>query len=288
MARLQRRARDCRVRHDQRAKALFDGDPRDGIDVGRFKVGRDLEEHRRAGFPARQQHRIEQRGQRALVLQRAQSGRVGAGNVDREIAGERRHQLGHRRIVGHAIGRILVRADVDADHPRLARAPSQPLRRESAAAVVEAHAVDHRAVLFQPEQARLRVARLRQGRDRADLGKAEAEAEQRVGHLCILVEARRHAERIGKGQPRDMGFQRATGPRRPSGGLQPEGGERQGVGAFGIEREQQRADQRIGHGPSHRLRPPVWKSTLPNFAATRLNPRRGVTRCKPERITPIW
>ena len=35
--------------------------------------------------PARVQHRVEQRGQRAFVLQRAQARRVGAGDVDRQI-----------------------------------------------------------------------------------------------------------------------------------------------------------------------------------------------------------
>ena len=54
---------------------------------------------------------------------------------------------------------------------------------------------------MQPEQARLGIARLRARGDRADLGKAETQVQQRVGNAGVLVEARRHAERIGKIQP---------------------------------------------------------------------------------------
>ncbi len=54
------------------------------------------------------------------------------------------------------------------------------------------------AILVQPEQARLRIAGLRARRQRADLGESEAQMQQRVGDAGVLVEARRHAERVGK------------------------------------------------------------------------------------------
>ena len=44
---------------------------------------------------------------------------------------------------------------------------------------------------------------LRQRRDRADLGEAEAEAQQRVRHLGVLVVAGGHAERIGEVEAAD-------------------------------------------------------------------------------------
>ncbi len=55
--------------------------------------------------------------------------------------------------------------------------------------VVEAQAVDHALVLGQAEQARARVARLRQGRDRAAFHETEARGQHCVGNLGVLVEA---------------------------------------------------------------------------------------------------
>ena len=74
-----------------------------------------------------------------------------------------------------------------------ARAVAARCSRSSAAgwpSIVEAHAVDDRAVLLEPEQARPRIARLRPRRERADLDEAEAQPEHLLRHLGILVEAR--------------------------------------------------------------------------------------------------
>jgi hypothetical protein len=60
----------------------------------------------------------------------------------------------------------------DADDPARRSAP-QPIQRRLLPTIVEAQPVDHRPVLLEPEQPGLRIARLRQGRQRADLGKAE-------------------------------------------------------------------------------------------------------------------
>ena len=51
-------------------------------------------------------------------LRNLQARRVGAGDIDREIAGERGHQPGQQRIVGDAIVAVLVGADIDADDAR--------------------------------------------------------------------------------------------------------------------------------------------------------------------------
>ena len=70
---------------------------------------------------------------------------------------------------------------------------------------------------MQPEQARLGIARLRARRDRADLGEAEAQLQQRVGNAGVLVETRRHAERIGEIQPEHV-LARANGSSAGAGG----------------------------------------------------------------------
>ena len=67
--------------------------------------------------------------------------------------------------------------------------------------IVEAQPIDHGFVRGQPEDARLRVARLRQRRDGADLGEAKAELEQCIRHLGILVVAGCHADRVREIEP---------------------------------------------------------------------------------------
>src|SRR3569623_798447 len=74
-------------------------------------------------------------------------------------------------------------------------------QRHLGAGAVEPHAVDDARVLFETDLPRPRIARLRQWRDRADLDEAEAEPQQRVRHLGVLVETRRHPDRVWKVEP---------------------------------------------------------------------------------------
>ena len=92
-------------------------------------------------------------------------------------------------IVGDAIFRILVGADVDADDAAPPAPALEPRQRRRVALIVEAHAVDDGFILRQPEQARPRIADLRPWRHRADFHKAEAQRQHGVGHFGILVEA---------------------------------------------------------------------------------------------------
>ena len=50
----------------------------------------------------------------------------------------------------------------------------------------------------QPENPRPRIAGLRQRRHRAGFDEAEAEPQNRIDRLAVLVEPRREAERIGE------------------------------------------------------------------------------------------
>ena len=112
----------------------------------------------------------------------------------------RRQRLDARHVVGGAVDRVLVGADVDADDPGQPGARREPRRDHGRALAVEAEPVDHAFVRVEAEQARTRIARLRQRRHAAGFDEAEAETKQRVRHLGVLVEARRKPDRIGKRQ----------------------------------------------------------------------------------------
>ena len=143
-------------------------------------------------------------GQRLALLHAAQAGRVGRRDVDGQVGRDIGEAPNAGLIVGDAVGAVLVGADVDPDDAAAAGARStgaggsascpsllKPSRLITAWSAVE------------PENARLRISRLRQRRHRSDLGEAEAEPEQCVRHLGVLVVARRHAERVGKVEPGD-------------------------------------------------------------------------------------
>ena len=117
-----------------------------------------------------------------------------------------------------------------------ARPRRQPRRHRLHARVVEAHAVDHRAVLFQAEQARLRVAGLRARRDAADLDKAETEATGLAPDPGVLVEAGRQTDGICKAAAeRRDGQARIVRLGRGGHQIATQCPEREVMGAFGIE-----------------------------------------------------
>ena len=128
---------------------------------------------------------------------------------------------------------------VDADDARLSGAADETAADGGVTLAVEAEAVDDRLVLRQAEGAGLRVAGLSFWRDRADLGEAEAQTQQRVGNLGALVEARRHADGIGKRQPEGFdGEARVVGAGGEDGQIA-QGGDGGAMGRLWIERQQQ-------------------------------------------------
>ena len=104
-------------------------------------------------------------------------------------------------IVADIVLGVAVLADIGADDAALAAARPKPRRHRRQALAVEAEAVDERLVLDQAEEPRRRIAGLRPRRHRADLDEAEAEAQHRVGHLGMLVEAGGEPDRVGKLAP---------------------------------------------------------------------------------------
>ena len=233
-------------------------DVNDIVEFGQAQIGRDLEQHRRiAGvLPhplARIDHLCQEIVERRRLLQIAQARRVRRRHVDGEIARHRREGLDQFDIIGDAVGGILVGPDIDADDAAEMRATGQPPQHRIGAVIVEAHAVDHGLVALQPEQPRPRIADLRLRRHRSDFDKAETQPQQRVRHLRALVEARGHADRIGKIQAEGPHRQFWIVRPRPHRRQQPQALDRQTVRVFRIEPAQQRQRKGIegaDHGAS--------------------------------------
>ncbi len=147
-----------------------------------------------------------------------------------------------------------VLADVDAEDAAVFRefGGADVFQQLVDAGIVEAHAVDDALRLRDAEQARARVAVLRQRRDGADFEEAEAEPGQAVDVVAVLVEPGGEADRIR--EPEAHGVDRARRHRLgqaagEAGGIQ-EGDavHADAVGGFGVEGEEEFADEGIEHG----------------------------------------
>ena len=108
--------------------------------------------------------------------------------------GKARHAGG---VVGDAVAAVAIGADIDPDDAAPAAGRQAPMRRV-VAVIVEAEAVDDGFIALEAEEPRPRIAGLRARRHRADLDETEAEPEQRIRRLGVLVEAGGKAERIGE------------------------------------------------------------------------------------------
>ena len=153
-------------------------------------------------------------------------------------------------VVGEAVRRFLVRADVDADDPLAAGAGLEPVGHCVEPLAVEAEAVDHRPVAGEAEHPRARIAGLGLRHDSADLDEAETEAEQRIGHPRALVEPGGEADRIGKALPEQLDGQGRIVGRRTARRQQRQAANRQVVRRLGVEPVQQRpgeGEERVDH-----------------------------------------
>src|SRR5690606_6020255 len=156
-------------------------------------------------------------------------------------------------VVSDPVGAVLVGADIDADNTAGISTPGQTLIDRIMALVVEAEAVDDGAVGGQPEYPRLVVARLRPGGYRSHFRKAEAQLQERIRHVSILVVSGGHAERIGKIQAGHRAGEPRIG-RPPAGGQQAalQRGDRRSMRGFRIEKEEPAAGE-IGKAADHAI-----------------------------------
>ncbi len=208
------------VRDDERLNTPPQGGGADGVEGIERHVRGDLQQDRRpgAGRVAGRDDAGQKLVEEGFPLQIAQARRVRRGHVHGD-EGDMRHQ--RRRaggVVGEAVGRVLVRPDVDPDEARSPGPRLQPRGDHVQPLAVEAEAVDHRPVGGQPEDAGLGIARLRPGHDAADLHEAEAEPEQGIRHPRALVEPAARPTGFGKRRPRtSTARQGSSGAGEPAG-----------------------------------------------------------------------
>src|SRR5262249_24158304 len=99
------------------------------------------------------------------------------------------------------VGRILVCSDIDPGDTCPMRATDKTLVNGRKSVATETKTVDHRLVTREAKETRARIAGLRARRDRADLCKSKAEAQDGSCEFGIFVEACRKPDRIGKIEP---------------------------------------------------------------------------------------
>ena len=219
--------------------------------IGIGDVGCELDQERRALLHCapRHLHPREQRSESFRCLQIAQAWRVGRGDVDGEIVGNRAHAADARHVIADTILAVLAGADIHPDHA--VAASRETAKRGRLALIVEAEAVDDGAVGGGAKNAWGGIALLRLRRQRADFDEAEPRGEKRREHPRILVEASRHADRIAEVHtPQSLRKPRIVG--RSGAGIKPELKALDGevMRTLRIERVQQRlakAVQRV-HG----------------------------------------
>src|SRR3546814_6285250 len=102
MWRKQRWARNSGIGHYQRIDLVPGAQGGNVIYIGRLKVWRDFQENRRPRRSPLHHYGSEQGVECALVLQRAQTGRVGGTDVDGQIIRQGRHVAHARRIISRS------------------------------------------------------------------------------------------------------------------------------------------------------------------------------------------
>ena len=218
------------------------------------------------------------------VLQVAQAGRVGGGDVDDEGVRVLGKLLGASRVgLGGGFERdVAVLSDVHekrcSGRLQLAEAFGDGVR----AVVVEPKTVDQRAARGVTKEARPRIARLRVQRHRADFDEAEAECGKERHHHRVFIESRGDADRIAKRQVPQLHRRRRRRAEAPD---QPQRDrnflhaadllDRPLVRRFRVEPEEQFPRCRVDHASSFSARV-SGDSTLGSLSLARCN--SGITR----------
>ena len=193
---LQALARNGRVRGHDAGQAQLHGQVGDGEDVLVGQIRRDFHQHRRRRLLL---HRRENRTKSLHGLQVAKARSVGRRDVDHHVVGQIAELAGGIAVIvdGALQRHDLGLAQVDADDA-VAAPVAEVDRHQVRAGVVEAHAVQQRTIVLEPEQARLRVARLGKRGDGAQLGVPEADVRPAIRGGGGLVEARRQPQGTGE------------------------------------------------------------------------------------------
>src|SRR5687767_5701324 len=142
----------------------------------------------------------DQRLERIGSLQCPQADSVRRTDVDDEVAGKRMENVDRSQIVvdRFLVWRVLVLPDVDPDDAAGRALAGQVLPDGFGSGAVESKAIDDRAVFRQPEQTRLRIARLRARSHGADFRESEPKRSPCGKSSSLFIETGGEADRTPK------------------------------------------------------------------------------------------
>jgi len=134
-----------------------------------------------------------------VLLQLAQVRRVRRADVDRDIVGNVVHRIEAGEVIRNRLfDRDAARlADVDAEDA-IGPMPSQVISDSFSADVIEAEAIDQRAIFRQTKHARLGTSGLRFICDGADFDESKTERAKFADVTPVLIKACRQSDRVSK------------------------------------------------------------------------------------------
>ena len=195
-------ALDGGVGGDQAVDPTLDRQVADGRDVFVGEVGRNLEQDRgRRTLGSRVEGEVEDPCQRVDGLVVAQTGGVGAGNIDYQVVGDVRELTDAEGEVLRNILRAFVGAEVDPEQggALLRPEPVEVAPDPIVTAGVEAVAIDHGRVCGKAKHPWARVTGLGLWGHRADFDGGKTKGSQRRDSFGVLVETCRQPEAVGQG-----------------------------------------------------------------------------------------
>ena len=195
-----------------------------------------------AGHRARTrlEHTTDQSGDLFARLQAAQTRRIGRGNIAHQIIGVVTDRFDALHIVSGRILSQFILADISANDA-VATTRLELFDKWRKALAVKTETVDDRGVFIEPEQPRLRVARLRQRRDSTRLNKTKTQLQHRRHHIGVLVKASGQTNRVLELQiphPRRQHWRRTRS--RVSGKAELQGANRDAMRGFRTKQAQHR------------------------------------------------
>jgi hypothetical protein len=252
-------SRQGRVGGDHTIYSVLDQEHRNIPQLLRIEIRRDFQGNRNVpgAFAGKARLLGFEGGEQALefsvALQLSQVFRIRGGDVHGDVSGTivNRSQAGNVFFSRVFQRSVEILPDVNAHHTPVS-SPSDVFHKRVHTDVIEPHPIDDRGGGPDPEQARLRISRLRSQGDGSNLYKPEPECAQSINTGPIFVHPRRQADRIRETQTHDFGGCASDSlPGKDRGEADTvhgiERSKREFVGGLRTELKEQRPNQAVEH-----------------------------------------